>query len=88
MFFLLLGVYLTAAGPFRGSCDVYAHLYQNDILVGVYSGNSWAGSGIAVTECEQGETLRVRTDDRGCHDVAGDPDDRFSWFSVVLIAMT
>ena len=69
-------------------CLVDAELYHNGFLVSVYAGSTRTGSGIAVTECEQGETLRVRTNDRTCHDVYGDHDERRSWFSVVLIAMT
>ena len=72
----------------RGSCDVHAYLYHNDALVSVWCTNSWKGTGVAVTECEQGETLRVRTDHRTCHDVQGDHEERRSWFSVVLITMT
>ena len=73
-----------------GSCNVEAHLYRNDKLVGIRSSGEWNSlSGVAVTECEQGETLRVRTNDRTCHQADVNPDDlRLNWFSVVLIAMT
>ena len=77
-----------AATTHTFNCEVHAHLYHNGILVSVYTGGDRNGSGIAVTECEQGETLRIRTNDRGCHDVLGDHDDRYTSFSVVLIAMT
>ena len=77
-----------AATTNEDGCEVHAHLYRNNILVSVYTGSPRNGSGIAVIECEQGETLRVRTNERGCHDVWGDPDDRRSTFSVVLIART
>ena len=57
-------------------------------LVSVYAGSTRTGSGIAVTECEQGETLLIQTNDHSCHDVMGDHSERWSTFSVVLIATT
>ena len=76
------------ASAHKGGCEVHAQLYRNDFLVSVYTAGAWRGAGVAVTECEQGETLRVRTNERTCHDVWSDPNDRRTWFSVVLIAMT
>ena len=78
-----------ASNTLSSSCIVHAHLYRNDRLVGVRS-NDWnSNTGVAVTECEQGETLQVRTNENTCHDIRGDSDDRrLSWFSVVLITMT
>ena len=77
-----------AATTNKLDCNVDAQLYHNGFLVSVYTGGERNGSGVAVTECEQGETLRVRTNERTCHDVQSDHDDRWSTFSVVLIAMT
>ena len=78
-----------AANIVSDACDVDAHLYRNGMLVGVRGADWYTRPGVAVTECEQGETLRVRTNERTCHDVLGDTvDRRHSWFSVVLIAMT
>ena len=71
------------------TCFVVAHLYRNDKLVGVRGDNWHSRTGVAVTECEEGETLRLRTDENTCHDVWVDPADlRYNWFSVVLITMT
>ena len=69
-------------------CLVDAELYHNGFLVSVYAGSTRTGSGIAVTECEQGETLLIQTNDHSCHDVMGDHSERWSTFSVVLIATT
>ena len=79
-----------AANIVSDSCDVEAHLYRNDKLVGARGDGDWhSRTGVAVTECEEGETLRVRTNENTCHDVWNDPEDlRLNWFSVVLIAMT
>ena len=78
-----------AANTVSGACTIEVHLYRNDRLVGARS-HSWdSQTGIAVTECEQGETLRVRTNEDTCHDILADSEDRrLNWFSVVLIAMT
>ena len=88
--FFRSGIYLMAANTVSGSCAVEVHLYRNDKLVGA-RGHNWdyAQTGVAVTECEQGETLRVRTNENTCHDILADSEDRrMNWFSVVLIAMT
>ena len=72
-------------------CNIEAHLYRNeDRLVGVRGSSSWnSQAGVAVTECEQGETLEVRTNENTCHDIHDENDDRrVNWFSAVLIAMT
>ena len=72
-------------------CNIEAHLYRNeDRLLGVRGSSSWnSQAGVAVTECEQGETLEVRTNERNCHQLHNESDDlRVNWFSAVLIAMT
>ena len=72
-----------------GGCDVFADLYHNQPLASVWNNPNHLGTGVAATECEQGETLRVRTNDHTCHDMLSDTEnDRWNWFSVVLIAMT
>ena len=85
----LSGIYLMAANTWSDDCNIEAHLYRNENLVGVWSDGWISATGIAITECEQGETLRVRTNDHTCHDIFGDAsDDRYNWFSVVLMTMT
>ena len=85
----LSGIYLMASNTWSGDCTIEAYLYRNENMVGVWSDGWITATGVAVTECEEGETLRVRTNENTCHDIWNDPDDvRVSWFSVVLIAMT
>ena len=76
-----------AANVISGDCPVEAHLYRDDKIVGV-RGDSWdSNTGVAVTECELGDTLRVRTNENSCHDIYNDSvDRRLNYFSVVLIA--
>ena len=49
-----------AANIVSDSCDVDAHLYRNDKLVGARGDGDWhSRTGVAVTECEEGETYQV-----------------------------
>ena len=64
-------------------------LYKDQNLVSlradVHSGTDTA---LAVVECDAGETVVTRTAVHSPrHDVFGDPDDRRSWFSGVLITI-
>ena len=72
-----------------GSPGVRAQLYRDSHLVSVLDiGDGIQITGVAFTECDASQTLSVRTNDDTAHKVFGNADDRRTWFSGVLIALT
>ena len=85
----LSGIYLFATNIMHGHHRAHVQLYKDQNLVSLDAvGDSGTDTALAVVDCDAGQTVMARTAVHSPrHDVFGDPDDRRSWFSGVLITI-